>query len=55
LSLVKNADLIDMARLGRASTPVDLMTYAPSDLQPSVFLLQGKCAAVDSDDIQLDR
>ncbi|MGA2707682.1 MAG: PKD domain-containing protein [Steroidobacteraceae bacterium] len=40
LSLVKNADLIDMARLGRASTPVDLMTYAPSDRQPSVFLLK---------------
>ncbi len=40
LSLVKNADLIDMARLGRASTPVDLMTYAPGDMQPSVFLLK---------------
>lgn len=40
LALVENSDLIEMARLGRASTPVDLMTYAPSDLQPSVFLLQ---------------
>ena len=40
LSLVKNADLIEMARLGRASTPVDLMSYAPSDLQPSEFLLK---------------
>jgi hypothetical protein len=40
LSLVRNADLIDMARLGRASTPVDLMTYAPSDKQPSIFLLK---------------
>ena len=40
LSLVKNADLLDMARLGRASTPVDLMTYAPGDQQPSVFLLK---------------
>jgi alpha-galactosidase len=39
-SLVRNADLIDMARLGRASTPVDLMTYAPADKQPSVFLLK---------------
>ena len=29
-----------MARLGRASTPIDLMTYAPSDQQPSVFLLK---------------
>ncbi len=40
LSLVRNPDLIDMARLGRASTPVDLMTYAPTDQQPSVFLLK---------------
>ncbi|MGC1388077.1 MAG: PKD domain-containing protein [Steroidobacteraceae bacterium] len=40
LSLVRNSDLIDMARLGRASTPVDLMTYAPTDQQPSVFLLK---------------
>ncbi len=40
LSLVKNADLLDMAQLGRAATPVDLMTYAPGDQQPSVFLLK---------------
>lgn len=40
LSLVKNTTLIDMAHLGRASTPIDLMTYAPSDKQPSVFLLK---------------
>jgi alpha-galactosidase len=40
LALVKNAELIDMARLGRSSIPVDLMTYAASDLQPSVFLLK---------------
>jgi hypothetical protein len=40
LSLVKNADLIDMARLGRASTPIDLMTYSKTDQQPSVFLLK---------------
>jgi alpha-galactosidase len=40
LSLVKNADLLDMARLGRASIPIDLMSYAPSDQQPSVFLLK---------------
>jgi hypothetical protein len=40
LSLLKNADLLDMARLGRASTPVDLMTYGPNDKQPSVFLLK---------------
>lgn len=40
LALVKNTDLLDMVRLGRASTPVDLMTYAPSDGQPSIFLLK---------------
>lgn len=39
LALVRNRDLIDMARLGRASTPVDLMTYLPQDAQPSIFLL----------------
>jgi len=40
LALVKNTELIDMARLGHSSLPVDLMTYAASDLQPSVFLLK---------------
>ena len=40
LSLVRNTELIDMARLGRASIPVDLMTYAARDGQPSVFLLK---------------
>jgi alpha-galactosidase len=40
LSLVKNSDLLDMARLGHASVPVDLMTYGSDDKQPSVFLLK---------------
>ncbi|MEO6912202.1 MAG: alpha-galactosidase [Edaphobacter sp.] len=40
LALVKNLDLIDMARLGRSSTPLDLMTYDAKDLQPSLFLLK---------------
>ena len=40
VALVKNSDLIDMARLGHAATPTDLLTYAPSDQQPSVFLLK---------------
>jgi len=40
LSLVRNPDLLDMARLGRASTPIDLLSYAPSDQQPSIFLLE---------------
>jgi len=29
-----------MARLGRASTPVDLMDYTPEDEQPSIFYLR---------------
>jgi alpha-galactosidase len=40
LALVRNADLLDMARLGRAAVPLDLMTYRPEDLQPSIFLLR---------------
>ena len=39
LALVENQDLLNMAKAGRASTPVDLMTYDPADGQPSVFLL----------------
>ena len=40
LALVKNTDLLDMARLGHASIPVDLMTYTAGDAQPSIFLLK---------------
>ncbi|HWF65901.1 MAG TPA: PKD domain-containing protein, partial [Acidobacteriaceae bacterium] len=40
LALVENQDLIDMARLGRSSTPLDLMTYLSEDEQPSIFLLK---------------
>jgi len=39
VALVENRDLIDMARLGKASTPLDLMSYASADVQPSLFLL----------------
>jgi alpha-galactosidase len=39
VALVENRDLIDMARLGKASTPLDLMNYASADAQPSLFLL----------------
>lgn len=39
IALVQNQDLIDMARLGRASTPMDLMNYAPEDQIPSTFIL----------------
>ncbi len=40
LALVENTDLLNMAKLGRASIPIDLMTYEPEDEQPSVFFLQ---------------
>jgi len=39
IALVENRDLINMARLGRASFPVDLMTYAAEDTMPSIFVL----------------
>jgi alpha-galactosidase len=40
LALVENQDLLNMTKLGRASTPLDLMTYEPEDEQPSVFFLR---------------
>jgi alpha-galactosidase len=40
VALVKNPDLLDMVRLGRASVPLDLMTYRPEDQQPGIFLLK---------------
>ncbi|MGA7568278.1 MAG: PKD domain-containing protein [Terriglobales bacterium] len=39
VALVKNPDLLAMAKLGRAAIPVDLLSYRPEDEQPSVFLL----------------
>ena len=40
LDLVKNPDLLAMAKLGRAAVPLDLMTYTDRDEQPGVFLLR---------------
>lgn len=40
VALVKNRDLLDMAKLGRSSIPLDLMSYDVRDLQPSLFLLK---------------
>jgi alpha-galactosidase len=40
LALVENEDLLNMAKLGRVSTPLDLMTYEPEDQQPSIFFLR---------------
>lgn len=39
MALLENRELISMARLGRASIPVDLMTYAAEDTMPSIFIL----------------
>jgi hypothetical protein len=40
VALVENLDLINMARLGHSSVPIDLMSYSSEDVQPSVFLLK---------------
>ena len=39
LALVQKQDLIEMIKLGRASKPLDLMSYLPEDVQPSIFWL----------------
>ena len=38
--LLGNRDLIDMVKLGKASLPIDLMSYAAADQQPSIFYLR---------------
>jgi alpha-galactosidase len=38
IALVKNHDLLQVARLGRAALPLDLMTYKAEDTMPSVYL-----------------
>jgi alpha-galactosidase len=40
LALAENRELLNMAKVGRASTPLDLMTYEPADEQPSIFFLR---------------
>jgi alpha-galactosidase len=40
LALIQNQDLINMIRLGKSSIPLDLMTYAAEDEQPSIFFLK---------------
>ena len=40
LALLHNRDLLDLVRLRRAATPLDLMTYSKEDGQPSIFLLR---------------
>jgi alpha-galactosidase len=40
LALVENRELLNMSKVGQASTPLDLMTYEAEDGQPSIFLLR---------------
>ncbi len=40
LALIENPDVINMVKLGRASVPLDLMSYPDADRQPSVFFLR---------------
>jgi hypothetical protein len=40
VALVRNEDLLNMVRLGRAARPLDLMSYTAEDGMPSIFLLQ---------------
>jgi hypothetical protein len=40
VALIENPDLIDMVRLGKASVPLDLMSYPSSDQLPSFFYLK---------------
>jgi hypothetical protein len=40
LALLTNPDLLAMVKLGRASLPLDLLSYRKEDEQPSVFLLR---------------
>jgi alpha-galactosidase len=40
MALLQNRDLLNMVRYGHAATPFDLMSYAPEDEMPSVFLLR---------------
>jgi alpha-galactosidase len=40
LALIENPDMIDIIRLGQSSVPLDLMSFAPEDQQPSIFFLK---------------
>ncbi|MGC2169787.1 MAG: PKD domain-containing protein [Candidatus Sulfotelmatobacter sp.] len=40
MALLKNRELLNLARYGHAATPLDLMSYAREDEMPSVFLLR---------------
>jgi alpha-galactosidase len=39
LALVENPELLQIAKLGKASIPIDLLSYEAQDEQPSIFVL----------------
>jgi hypothetical protein len=39
VALVENSDLLQIAKLGRAAVPLDLLSYSAEDKQPSIVLL----------------
>ena len=40
LALVENQDLLALAKLSKAFTPLDLLSYAAEDLAPSIYMLR---------------
>jgi len=40
VTLVENADLLQIAKLGRAAVPLDLLSFSAEDKQPSIVLLK---------------
>ena len=40
VALLENRDLLEIVRNGRSARPLDLMSYAPEDEMPSIFLLR---------------
>ncbi len=40
LALVENQDLLDVARLSKSFTPLDLLSYETQELVPSIYFLR---------------
>jgi alpha-galactosidase len=40
MALLQNRELLNMVRYGHAAKPLDLLSYAPEDEMPSIFLLK---------------
>ncbi len=54
VALVENGDFLQIAKLGRAAVPVDLLNYRAEDQQPSVVLLNEDKRVGDAGGVQLD-